>query len=104
MYWTVMSLEVINYFIQMLQADRLAKEAARSENMQYVLDRIPKSTLHHKAEVEAKQEWQTEWSTTHKAAATRHYFPTVRDRLRLKLKLIPKGWRPMAQVIFGDVL
>jgi len=71
-------------------ADRLAKEAARSENMQYVFDRIPKSTLQHKAEEEAKQEWQTEWSTTHKAVATRQYFPTVQDRLRLKLKLTPK--------------
>jgi ribonuclease HI len=43
-------------------ADRLAKEAARSENMQYVFDRIPKSTSQHEAEEEAKQEWQTEWS------------------------------------------
>ena len=37
-------------------ADMLAKEAARSENMQYVFDRIPKSTLQHKAEAEAKKE------------------------------------------------
>ena len=68
----------------------LAKEAARSENMQFVYDRIPKSTLQHKAGEEAKKEWQTECSTTHKAAATRQYFPTVQDRLRLKLKLTPK--------------
>jgi hypothetical protein len=58
--------------------------------MQYVFDRIPKSTLQHEAEEEAKQEWQTEWSKTHKAAATRQYFPTIQDRLRLKLKLTPK--------------
>ena len=37
-------------------ADRLAKEAARSEKTQYVFDRIPKSTLQHKAEEEAIQE------------------------------------------------
>ena len=67
----------------------LAKEAARSENMQYVFDRIPKSTLKYNAEEEAKKEWQTEWTKTHKAAATRQYFPTVQDRLRLKLKLTP---------------
>ena len=71
-------------------ADMLAKEAAWSENMQYVFDRIPKSTLQYKAEEESKKEWQTEWSTTHKAAATRQYLPTVQDRLRLKLKLTPK--------------
>jgi len=68
----------------------LAKEAARSENMQYVFDRISKSTLQYNAEEEAKKEWQTEWTTTHKAAATSQYFPTVQDRLRLKLKLTPK--------------
>jgi len=71
-------------------ADKLAKEAARSKNMQCVFDRIPKSTLKYKAEEESKKEWQTEWSTSHKAAATRQYFPTVQDRLRLKLKLTPK--------------
>jgi len=71
-------------------ADMLAKEAARSENMQCVIDRIPKSTLQYKAEEESKKEWQTEWSTSNKAAATRQYFPTVQDRLRLKLKFTPK--------------
>jgi hypothetical protein len=33
----------------------LAKEAARSENMQFAFDRIPKSTLQYKAEEEAKK-------------------------------------------------
>ena len=70
--------------------DRLAKEAVRSENMQYVFDMMPKSTLHHKAEEETKQKWQTEWSMTHKAAATRQYFPAVQVRLRSKLNLTPK--------------
>jgi ribonuclease HI len=41
-------------------ADRLAKEAARSENMQYVFDRIPKSTLQNEAEEEVKHKRQTE--------------------------------------------
>ena len=71
-------------------ADMLPKEAAWSENMRYVFDRIPKSALQYKAEEEAKKEWQTGWSTSHKGAATRKYFRTVRDRLRLKLKLTPK--------------
>jgi len=33
----------------------LAKEAARSENMQYVFDRIPESTLQYNAEEETKK-------------------------------------------------
>jgi hypothetical protein len=51
---------------------------------------IPKSTLQQETEEEAKQEWQNEWSTTQKAAATRQYSPTIRDRLSIKLKLTPK--------------
>ena len=57
-------------YLENEKVDRLAKEAARSENMQHVFDRIPKSISHHKAE-EAKQEWQTEWSTSDKASATK---------------------------------
>jgi hypothetical protein len=33
----------------------LAKEAARSKNIHYVFDSIPKSTLQYKAEEEAKK-------------------------------------------------
>jgi hypothetical protein len=71
-------------------ADRLAKEAAQSDDTNYVFDRIPKSTLYQEAKEEARQKWQREWTTTHKATATRQYFPTVQDRLRSKLKLTPK--------------
>ena len=63
-------------------ADRLAKEAARSEGTNYEFTRIPKSTLYQEAEEETRQKWQREWTTSHKAAATKHYFPTVRDRLK----------------------
>ena len=71
-------------------ADRLAKEAARSEGTNYHFTRIPRSTLYHETEEEARQKWQREWTTSCKAAATKHYFPTVMDRLRSKIKLTPK--------------
>jgi ribonuclease HI len=71
-------------------ADRLAKAAARSEGTKYGFARIPKSTLYQEAEEEARQKWQREWTTSHKAAVTRQYFPTVQDRLRSKIKLTPK--------------
>jgi hypothetical protein len=51
-----------------------------------VFARISKSTLYQ----EARQKWQREWTTSHKATATRQYSPTVQDRLRSKLKLTPK--------------
>jgi len=71
-------------------ADRLAKEAARSDRTSYEFHRIPKSTLYHKAAEEAKQKWQAEWTTCHKASATKQYFPTFKDRLGIKINLIPK--------------
>jgi hypothetical protein len=51
---------------------------------------IPKSTLYQEVEEEARQKWQREWTTSHKATATRQYFPTVQDRLRSKIKRTPK--------------
>jgi hypothetical protein len=51
-----------------------------------VFARISKSTLYQ----EARQKWQREWTTSHKATATRQYSPTVQDRLRSKIKLTPK--------------
>jgi ribonuclease HI len=52
-------------------ADRLAKEAARRDGTSYEFHRIPKSTLYHEAAEEAVQKWQTEWTTCHKASATK---------------------------------
>jgi hypothetical protein len=71
-------------------AERLTKEAARSEGTKRVFARIPKSALYQEAEEEARQKWQREWTTSHKATATRQFFPTVQDRLRSKIKLTPK--------------
>ena len=68
-------------------ADRLAKEAERSEGTKHVFARIPKSTPYQEAEEEARQKWKREGTSSHKAAATRQYFPTVQDRLRSKIKL-----------------
>jgi ribonuclease HI len=68
-------------------ADRLAKEAAGKDGASYEFDRIPKNTLHHEAVEEAKQKWQVECSTCYKAAATKEYFPSVRDRLGTKINL-----------------
>ena len=48
------------------------------------------SYLYHVAAEEAKQKWQAEWITSHKTAATKQYFPSVRDRLGTKLTLTAK--------------
>jgi hypothetical protein len=78
-------------------ADRLAKEAARSDGTSCKFHRIPKSTIYHEAAEEAKQKWQAEWTTRHKASTTKQYFPTVRDRRGIKINLTPK----LAAVLSG---
>lgn len=68
-------------------ADRLAKEAARSKDTNIAYNRIPKSTLCF--EVEAKQQWQNEWEKFVKVAITKQYFPTIQDRLNMKISITP---------------
>jgi len=53
------------------------------------LNRIPRSTLYYEAEEEAKQKWRDEWRTCDKAGITKQYFPTVQDRLKIKINLTP---------------
>ena len=69
---------------------RLAKEAARSHRTNYEYNRIPISAITYDAAEEAVRKWQTEWTTSLKAAATRQYFPSVRERLGMRIHLTPK--------------
>jgi len=68
-------------------AERLAKEAACSTEIPVVFDRIPQSTLYSELEEEATQKWQEEWVKRTKAAVTKQFFPTVRDRNNLSLNV-----------------
>jgi len=69
-------------------ADKLAKEAARSKDINIAFNRIPKSKLYYEI-TEAKQKWQSEWKKCAKAATTKEYFPTVQDRLNVKISMNP---------------
>jgi len=71
-------------------ADRLAKEAARSDGTNYGFSRLPKSAIYHEAAEEAIQKWQEQWKRSPKAEATKHYFPTVMDRIGIKINLTTK--------------
>jgi hypothetical protein len=70
-------------------ADRLAKEAARSDGTSNAFNRTPKSTLYYELAEKAKQKWQDELTTSDKAAAKKQYFPTVWDRIGTKINLTP---------------
>ena len=69
-------------------ADRLAKEAAWSRDTNIAFNRIPKSKLYYEI-TEAKQKWQSEWKKCAKAATMKQYFPTVQDRLNIKISMTP---------------
>jgi len=78
-------------------ADKVAKEVTQSTATRYEYTRIPKSYLCHVAADETKQKWQAEWITRNKTAATKQYFPSVQDRLGIKLTLTAK----LAAVLTG---
>jgi hypothetical protein len=78
-------------------ADRLAKEAARSNGTNYGYSRIPISAIYHEAAEEAIQKWQEQCRKTSKAEATKQYFPTVMDRIGTKINLTSK----LTAVLFG---
>ena len=70
-------------------ADRQAKDAARSKDTNIAFNRIPKITLYYEVEEKAKQQWQSEWGKCPKAATMKQYFPTVQDRLNIKISINP---------------
>jgi ribonuclease HI len=68
-------------------ADRLAKEEARSKDTDIAFGRIPISTLRYELEEESRQGWQKEWENCTKAAITKQYFPTLQERLNMKIRV-----------------
>jgi ribonuclease HI len=68
-------------------ADQLAKAAARDKDMTIDYSRIPTSTLYRELEVETEQKWQKNWEESSKAALTKQFFPSISDRLKLKINV-----------------
>ena len=70
-------------------ADRLAKEAARNQEAIISYYKIPKSTIVSELKEEGKEKWQQEWDKTTKGRATKSFFPSVNQRLKIKMNLTP---------------
>ena len=66
-------------------ADRLAKEAARSDGTKYGCSRIHISAIYRQAAEEAILKWQEQRTETSKVKAAKQYFPTVTDRIGTNL-------------------
>jgi hypothetical protein len=69
-------------------ADRLAKEASRSKNIEECCNRIPKSTVSSELKEQCLKQWQNEWERTTKGATTKS-FPFIADRLKLRINPTP---------------
>jgi len=64
-------------------ADKLAKEAIKNSEVCY--NKIPKSEIETSRKNRAK--WQLQWDDTAKGRATKEYFPDIKERLKMKLRL-----------------
>jgi len=71
-------------------ADTLAKKTAKNESLTEEYNRIPKSVVTRELEEESVRKWQRNWTQTTKGSTTKEYFPSVEERLKMKLNLTQK--------------
>jgi ribonuclease HI len=69
--------------------DKLAKEVA-VEDWSEVYDKIPREVLISRVKENGLQRWQQQWTNTGKGAVTKAFFPSVRNRLREKIRIFPE--------------
>jgi len=67
-------------------ADKLAKEATEDDELNIVYNRIP-TTVATELKKEGLTKWQRQWERTDKGARCRSFFPTVEQRLELKISI-----------------
>lgn len=70
-------------------ADRLAKEAATSREIDESYNKIPKSVVLSEMNENSVETWQREWDQTAKGAITKSFLPNVAQRLKLKINTSP---------------
>jgi hypothetical protein len=66
-------------------ADRLAKEAATNVDIAICYNKIPKSVVQRELEITSVEKWQSVWNCTTEGNTTKEYFPTVAERLNMKI-------------------
>jgi hypothetical protein len=69
-------------------ADNLAKEAAEDDGkLKIVYNRIPTTTVATELKKQGLTNWQRQWESTDKGGPCRSFFPTVEQRLKLKIPI-----------------
>ncbi|PSN53551.1 hypothetical protein C0J52_09192 [Blattella germanica] len=70
-------------------ADHVAKEAATSTEINECYNKLPKSVVFSEISENSVAKWQEEWDQTTKGATTKSFFPSVAQRLKLKINPSP---------------
>ena len=68
-------------------ADKLAKEASSKVEIPLSYNRVPKSVIKRDLEDNSRETWQKEREKTDKETTIKEYFPTVVERLKMKINL-----------------
>jgi len=68
-------------------ADKRAKEAIKNSEVCY--NKIPKSEIERQEAENTIVKWQLLWDDTANGRTTKEYFPDIKERLKMKLRLSP---------------
>jgi hypothetical protein len=72
-------------------ADTLAKQAAQDEDEQNLTyNRLPITSAASEIKKEGLLKWQRQWEGIAKGSLCRSFFPTVEQRLKIKLPISPE--------------
>ncbi|PSN48010.1 hypothetical protein C0J52_18587 [Blattella germanica] len=70
-------------------ADKLAKEAAKDNDQEAIFNRILLTTVTTEINKTTLHKWQQQWETTVNGALCRQFFPTMEQRLKMKIPVTP---------------
>jgi hypothetical protein len=68
-------------------ADKIAKEA--NTNSEICYNKIPKSEIERPESEKTIAKWQQQWDTTDKQMVTKEFFPNIKARLKMEVRLTP---------------
>ena len=66
-------------------ADNLAKETSRNDGISF--NKIPKSEIVQQVRDQSLDKWKIRWDRNTEGSTTKRFFPTMKDRLTIKIKL-----------------
>ena len=70
-------------------ADKLAKEAAKQDDLPLIYQKTPKTEVVHHIKLQSTEKWQLQWNQTTKGAETKQFFPNIKERLKNNIRLTP---------------